>query len=37
MFTNLVLYMYENLEDFGKMLMVDGKAIQSYGTKQSEN
>lgn len=37
MFTNLVLYMYENLEDFGEILMVDGKAIQSYGTKQSEN
>ena len=35
MFMDLVLYMYENLEDFGGMLMVDGKAIQSFGTKIS--
>lgn len=33
MFTELVLYMYENLEHFGEILMVDGKAIQSYGRK----
>ena len=37
MFTELVLYMYQNLEHFGEILMVDGKAIQSYGTKQSKN
>ena len=36
-FTDLVLYMYENLEDFGEILMVDGKAIQSYGQKPSKN
>lgn len=37
MFTEIVLYMYENLEHFGEILMVDGKAIQSYGTKISKN
>lgn len=37
MFTGLVLYMYRNLEHFGEILMVDGKAIQSYGTKPSKN
>ncbi len=37
MFTGLVLYMYENLEHFGETLMVDGKAIQSFGTKTSRN
>lgn len=25
--------MYEHLEHFGKILMVDGKVIQSFGTK----
>ncbi len=37
MFTGLVQYMYDNLEHFGEVLMVDGKAIQSYGTKTSKN
>ena len=37
MFTELVLYMYQNLEHFGEILMVDGKAIQSFGTKTSKN
>ena len=37
MFTELVLYMYQNLEHFGEILMVDGKAVQSYGTKSSKN
>lgn len=37
MFTELVLYMYKNLEHFGEILMVDGKAIQSFGTKPSKN
>lgn len=37
MFTELVLYMYQNLEHFGEILMVDGKAVQSYGTKNSKN
>lgn len=37
MFTELVLYMYEHLEHFGEILMVDGKAIQSYGGKPSKN
>lgn len=37
MFQKLVLYMYENLEDFGDILMIDGKAIQSFGTKTSTN
>lgn len=32
MFTELVLYVYGNLERFGETLMVDGKAIQSFGT-----
>ena len=36
-FTELVLYMYQNLEHFGEILMVDGKAIQSFGTKNSKN
>ena len=36
MFTELVLYMYGNLEHFGEILMVDGKAIQSYGAKPSK-
>ena len=33
MFTSLVEYMYANLEHFGEILMVDGKAIQSFATK----
>ena len=37
MFTGLVLYMYRNLEHFGEILMVYGKAIQSFGTKASKN
>lgn len=37
MFTGLVLYMYGNLEHFGEILMVDGKAIQSFGTKPGKN
>lgn len=37
MFTELVLYMYRNLEHFGEILMVDGKAIQSFGTKPGKN
>lgn len=36
-FCGLVLYMYENLEGYGETLMVDGKAIQSFGTKLSKN
>lgn len=36
-FTGMVLYMYEHLENFGDILMVDGKAIQSHGTKISGN
>ena len=37
MFAGLVQYMYDNLEGFGDILMVDGKAIQSFGTKISKN
>lgn len=37
MFTELVLYMYQNLKHFGEILMVDGKAIQSFGAKTSQN
>ena len=37
MFTEMVLYMYENLEGFGEILMVDGKAIQSHGSKISKS
>ena len=37
MFEEMVLFMYDNLEDFGEILMVDGKAIQSYATKTSKN
>lgn len=37
MFTELVLYMYQNLEHFGEILMVDEKAVQSHGTKNSKN
>lgn len=37
MFTEMVQYMYQKLEHFGEILMVDGKAIQSFGTKLSKN
>jgi hypothetical protein len=36
-FEELTKYMYENLETFGETLMIDGKAIQSYATKNSNN
>jgi len=32
MFEELVKYMYENLAEFGEILALDGKAIQSYAT-----
>lgn len=35
-FTGTV-YMYENLLDFGDILMADGKALQSRGTEISKN
>ncbi len=35
-FDSLVSYMYENLADFGDVLMADGKAIQSFATKPSQ-
>ncbi len=34
-FDGLVSYMYENLPDFGDILMADGKAVQSFATKPS--
>ena len=37
MFEILVQYMYDHLEGFGEDLMVDGKAIQSFATKLSDN
>ena len=37
MFEQLVLYMYDNLEGFGKILMVDGKAIDSFATRKTNN
>ena len=37
MFEQLVLYMYENLEHFGEILMADGKAIDSFATQQTKN
>lgn len=37
MFEEMVQYMYEHLEHFGEILMIDGKAIDSFGTKISEN
>lgn len=37
MFTEIVLFMYDNRENFGEILTVDGKAIQSYGTKLNKN
>lgn len=36
-FHELVDFMYENLENYGYILMVDGKAIQSFGKKVSGN
>lgn len=36
MFDSLVEYMYENLPDFGELLVTDGKAVQSYATKTSK-
>lgn len=35
-FENLVKYMYENLDDFGEYLAIDGKAVQSYATNYSK-
>lgn len=35
-FNELVQYMYKNLKGFGEILMVDGKAIQSFANKPSE-
>lgn len=35
-FHELVRFMYANLSDFGDILMVDGKAIQSFGKKISK-
>lgn len=35
MFEDMVAFMRENLEHFGETLMVDGKAIQSFGRKIS--
>ena len=37
MFTEMVLFMYDNLEDFGDTLMVDGKAVQSFATKHGRD
>lgn len=37
MFEEMVRYMYDHLEHFGEILTVDGKAIDSFGTKLSEN
>lgn len=37
MFEDMVQYMYEHLEHFGEMLVADGKAIDSFGTKISKN
>lgn len=34
-FEELVQYMYDNLEDFGSCLMIDGKAIQSFAKRIS--
>lgn len=36
-FQELVDYMYTHLDGFGSILMTDGKAIQSFGTKVSKN
>lgn len=35
-FENLVKYMYDNLQDFGEYLAIDGKAVQSYATNYSK-
>jgi len=35
MFAEMVTFMYGHLEHFGEILMVDGKAIQSFATKTS--
>lgn len=35
-FDCLVKYMYENLPDFGDILMVDGKAVQSFAARLSK-
>lgn len=37
MFTEMVLFMYRYLEHFCEILMVDGKAIQSYAIKLSKD
>lgn len=37
MFTELIMHMYKNPDHFGEILMVNGKAIQSFGTKTSRN
>jgi len=36
MFEELVKYMYENLDEFGEILALDGKAIQSYATNYND-
>ena len=36
-FQELVDYMYTQLDGFGSILMTDGKAIQSFGTRVSKN
>ena len=36
MFKELVTYMYDNLEGFGEDIAGDGKAIQSYATKEAK-
>ena len=36
-FQELVDYMYTHLDRFGSILMTDGKAIQSFGTRVSKN
>lgn len=36
MFDRLVAYMYENIEDFGDILMADGKAVESFAAKPSQ-
>ena len=35
-FHELVKFMYKNLKDFGNILMVNGKAIQSFGRKKTD-
>lgn len=37
MFQDMVQYMYEHLEHYGEMLVIDGKAIDSFGDKISGN